>query len=120
MAAVFADEDTVQRLLADLPTGLAVAGCNGPTETVISGPLPALDDAIARCGRQGLTVQRLEVSHAFHSELMRPMLDAFGAALARVTFHPARLPIISNVTGEIDSGGAMAQRDYWLRQIVSP
>lgn len=120
MAAVFADEDTVQRLLADSPTGLAVAGCNGPTETVISGPLPALDDAIARCGRQGLTAQRLEVSHAFHSELMRPMLDAFGAALARVTLHPARIPIISNVTGEVDAGGAMAQPDYWLRQIVSP
>ena len=46
------------------------------------------------------------------------MLDAFGAALARVTFHPATVPIISNVTGEVDAAGAMSQPEYWLRQIV--
>lgn len=120
MAAVFADEESVRRLLAESPAGLAVAGCNGPAETVISGPLAALEAAVACCVRQGLTAQRLDVSHAFHSELMQPMLDAFGTALARVTFRPARVPIISNVTGEIDATGAMAQADYWLRQIVSP
>ena len=120
MAAVFADEETVRRLLAESPAGLSVAGCNGPAETVISGPLAALEMAIGHCSRQGLTAQRLEVSHAFHSELMQPMLDAFGTALSRVTFHPARIPIISNVTGEIDAAGAMSQPDYWLRQIVSP
>jgi len=94
MAAVLADEERVRRVLAESATGLAVAGCNAPAETVISGPLAALESALATCARDGLTAQRLEVSHAFHSELMRPMLDAFGAALARVTFHPATVPII--------------------------
>lgn len=120
MAAVLAGEETVRQILAESAPGLAVAGCNAPAETVISGPLAAVESALATCARRGLTAQRLEVSHAFHSELMRPMLDAFGAALARVTFHPATVPIISNVTGEVDAAGAMSQPEYWLRQIVSP
>jgi acyl transferase domain-containing protein len=67
MAAVFADEASVAARIARFPDRLAVAGVNGPEETVISGDLAALAEVLAGCAADGITARPLEVSHAFHS-----------------------------------------------------
>src|SRR5439155_7195481 len=58
--------------LESLPDGLSIAAVNAPSATVVSGPAELLDEWLE--GRDG---KRLKVSHAFHSELMEPMLDEF-------------------------------------------
>ncbi|WP_326560771.1 type I polyketide synthase [Micromonospora sp. NBC_01796] len=87
---------------ADLTAGLPVviAGYNGPQQTVIAGPVEAVEETCARAQAAGLVATRLSVSHAFHSPLVAPAAAAFGAALDAEDFGPVERRIISTVTGE--------------------
>jgi len=111
MRAVLAPEEAIVPLLAGEP-GLSIAAVNGPANTVVSGPLDALDRLSARLDAAGLGWRPLTVSHGFHSALLDPMLDDFEAVAAAVNYRPAAIPVLSNLTGEprtdFDAG-------YWRR-----
>jgi myxalamid-type polyketide synthase MxaB len=115
MAVVLAALDPVLAALAG--ERVAITAINGPRSTVISGELAALERVVARLAADGVSAQRLPVSHAFHSPLVEPMLDALDAAASRIRHAPAELPLISNLTGgAIDRLGP----DYWRRHARAP
>jgi enediyne polyketide synthase len=97
MASVAAPPDRVLELIGELPA--VIAGYNGPGQTVIAGPVEAIEAASGAARSAGLTVTRLRVSHAFHSPLVAPAADAFGAALAEEDFDPIEGRLVSTVTG---------------------
>ncbi|WSC90879.1 type I polyketide synthase [Streptomyces sp. NBC_01754] len=108
----------VQATEADVAdSGLDIAAVNGPKSLVLSGDAEAIGRYTARCAEQGRRVSVLTVSHAFHSALMEPMLDEFATVLAGLTYHPARIPVVSNLTGAVAEPGLMQDPDYWLKQI---
>jgi acyl transferase domain-containing protein/acyl carrier protein len=115
MAAVFADAGRVRAALAGLENRLTIAAINAPENTVISGAADAMEIALAKLTGSGVTTQRLDVSHAFHSPLMEPMLDAFEREIASLSFRPPRLPIVSNLTGEVVPMGFAFDAAYWRR-----
>ncbi|MFD8047435.1 SDR family NAD(P)-dependent oxidoreductase [Streptomyces chartreusis] len=117
MAAVEAGEDEVRTALAPYGDRVAVAGVNGPRATVISGDADAVDELTARFKARGARVKRLPVSHAFHSPHMEEVLDEFRAIAADLTFHAPRIPVVSNVTGELATAEELASPDYWARHI---
>ena len=80
MAAIFADERTVQAVLAPHSARVAIAALNGAEQTVISGAAAAVDAICAVFGARGTRCQPLPVSHAFHSPLTDPILAAFERA----------------------------------------
>ncbi|MEV7008605.1 type I polyketide synthase [Streptosporangium sp. NPDC051022] len=98
MAGVAASADAVSVLTAGLP--VVIAGYNGPEQTVIAGPADAVQAAGRKAVAEGLQWTPLRVSHAFHSPLVAPAADAFGARLAGEEFGQVGLRIISTVTGE--------------------
>ncbi|MFD9544606.1 type I polyketide synthase, partial [Streptomyces sp. NPDC060022] len=98
-------------------SGLDIAAVNSPNSVVLSGTTEAIEHYAAQCAEQGRRFNALTVSHAFHSALMEPMLDAFATVLSSLTFHPARIPVVSNLTGAIAEPGAMQQPEYWLNQV---
>jgi len=116
MAAVFSDEATVRAAIARDAQVLAIAAANGPQNTVISGRSDAVDAALERLATAGIEAQRLKVSHAFHSPLMDPMLDAFEAVASQVAFHPPQLVLASNLTGRL-AGDEVCQSGYWRRHV---
>ncbi|RZD54734.1 hypothetical protein C0Q59_29460, partial [Streptomyces albidoflavus] len=59
----------------------------------------------------------LTVSHAFHSTHMDDVLDDFRQALAHITFHPPKIPVISNLTGLPATTDDLTTPDYWARHI---
>jgi len=99
--------------------GISIAGLNGPMSTVVSGEIEKIDDFEELWKERGRRTNRLRVSHAFHSHLMEPMLEEFEAVVTELAFAPPRIPIVSNVTGEI-AGEELAQPAYWVRQVRSP
>ncbi|WP_326695905.1 type I polyketide synthase [Streptomyces sp. NBC_01754] len=98
-------------------SGLDLAAVNGPRSVVLSGDIEAIERYAAECAEQGRRFNVLTVSHAFHSALMEPMLDEFATVLAGLTYNPARIPIVSNLTGAVAEPGLMQQPGYWLRQV---
>ncbi|MDX3498430.1 type I polyketide synthase [Streptomyces turgidiscabies] len=117
MAAVEAGEAETRAALAPYGDRVAIAGVNGPRATVISGDSDAVDELTARFKEQGARAKRLSVSHAFHSPHMDDVLDEFRTVVADLTFHEPRIPIVSNVTGELATADDLASADYWARHI---
>ncbi|HEV2638273.1 MAG TPA: SDR family NAD(P)-dependent oxidoreductase [Actinocrinis sp.] len=113
MVAVQATEAEVRPLSA---AGAGIAALNAPDSTVVSGraePVAALAAHFAALGRK---TKQLAVSHAFHSELMDPMLDGFRAVLDTLTWHPAAIPVVSNLTGRL-AGPELSTPEYWVRHV---
>ncbi|HEX8074681.1 MAG TPA: SDR family NAD(P)-dependent oxidoreductase, partial [Thermoleophilaceae bacterium] len=117
MLAVEASEDEVAQ---DLDERLSLAGVNGPRAVVVSGDVDAVQQCADRWDERGRRTSRLHVSHAFHSHRMEPMLDEFRSVAAGLDFQPARVPIVSNVTGAPDADGDVATPEYWVRHVREP
>ncbi|MDH3602013.1 MAG: type I polyketide synthase, partial [Candidatus Tectomicrobia bacterium] len=119
MVAVFAAEDQVRTAVQLDDQEVAIAAVNGPRGTVLSGQRQAVYEVAARLETQGLRSRPLQVSHAFHSPLMEPMLADFARVAREVHYAPPRIELISNITGGL-IGEAVATADYWCRHIREP
>jgi acyl transferase domain-containing protein/NADPH:quinone reductase-like Zn-dependent oxidoreductase/acyl carrier protein len=119
MAAVFAGEAAVASRIAGLPS-LAIAALNGPEETVVSGDAQALRQLLAECTADGVQSRALEVSHAFHSPLLDPMLAALERRAAAVAHAAPRIALVSNVTGQLCVPGMRPDAGYWRRHAREP
>ncbi|MGO4461370.1 beta-ketoacyl synthase N-terminal-like domain-containing protein, partial [Streptomyces sp. M-16] len=117
MAALQADESEVTPLLAGRTDRVCVAAVNGPRSVVVSGDEDAVDALTAHFAALGRKTKRLRVSHAFHSPHMDGMLDAFAAVAASITYGPARVPVVSNLTGRIVTDAEIGTADYWVRHV---
>ncbi len=118
MAAVMASEEEVVESLAGFGDRLAVAGVNGPDAVVVSGELDALAEWEGAFVARGRKVTRLRVSHAFHSQLMDPMLGELTEIVEGFSFAPPSIPIVSNVTGEL-AGEELLTAEYWAEHVRS-
>ncbi|MFI9011480.1 type I polyketide synthase [Actinosynnema sp. NPDC053489] len=107
MVSIRATEDEVRAALVD---GVSIAAVNGPRSTVVSGAAEAVRRVAAGFAR----TRELNVSHAFHSPLMEPVLAEFRRVAEGLTHHEPRLPIVSNLTGDV-VGGFTA--DHWVRHV---
>ncbi|WP_407842433.1 SDR family NAD(P)-dependent oxidoreductase [Streptomyces albidoflavus] len=117
MVAVGAAEEDVRALAAEYGERVAVAAVNGPRSTVVSGDTEAVLRLAERCAAEGHRTKRLTVSHAFHSAHMDAVLAEFGEAAAALTYHPARLPVVSNLTGGVLPPGTPMDAAYWVRHV---
>jgi [acyl-carrier-protein] S-malonyltransferase len=97
MAALMkADAPTVARICEE--AGVALAGDNATGQMVVSGPLDALEKAIALGGEAGAVCRRLDVEGAFHSPIMAPASDRLAEALDGVTINPPSIEFWSSTT----------------------
>ena len=120
MAAVFASEARVLAALRGHEAVVAVAAVNGPEHVVISGAGERVRAVVSALAREGIESRSLVVSHAFHSPLMDPMLDAFETVAAGVPAAAPRLSWVSNLTGKPVPVGAPPTSDYWRRHVRAP
>ncbi|MCE9672536.1 type I polyketide synthase [Myxococcus stipitatus] len=118
MLAILADEARVLQVLEGHEQ-VSVAALNGPRNTVVSGAESAIEAIASRLARDGVRSQRLQVSHAFHSPLMRPMVAGFEALASRVQPRAPRIPLITNHDGA-EAGADFALPAYWARHVLAP
>ncbi|WP_246258621.1 type I polyketide synthase, partial [Amycolatopsis anabasis] len=114
MVAVQATEVEVRSLLVGRESWASVAAVNAPDSVVVSGDEDVVLEVAAHWEGLGRQVKRLRVSHAFHSPHMEPMLEEFRRAIEQIDFGRPRIPVVSNVSGEL-VGEYSA--DYWVRHV---
>ncbi|RNG38291.1 type I polyketide synthase, partial [Streptomyces botrytidirepellens] len=114
MVAVQASEDEVAPLLTER---VSIAALNGPMSVVIAGDEEAAREIAATFEAQGRKTKRLTVSHAFHSPRMDGMLDAFREVAQGLTYEAPRIPIVSNLTGNLVSAEEITSPDFWVRHV---
>ena len=117
MAAVMADEDHVRQAVLSRFPDISIAAVNGPASAVISGPGSSVRQAMALLLAGGVSSQPLTVSHAFHSSLMDPMVDAFVSMAGGITFKGPRIPLVSNLMGRVFEDGEIPEAGYWARHL---
>ncbi|ODA34381.1 hypothetical protein A8L45_06560 [Veronia pacifica] len=112
MAAIYCAES----LLPARPDNISIAAVNSPKQLVLSGPQDALSEYCQALNRNNIPVQYLSVSHAFHSSLMRPMMERFRAAAESIQYSLPQCPVISNIDG-LPAGENIACADYWVAHV---
>lgn len=120
MLAVFAHEATVTAALEGYAERVSLAAYNGPQNIVISGESNAVHDIQVALEAQGIQTQALEVSHAFHSPLMDPILDEFEQVAGQVAYSAPRIPLISNLYGRLAADDEATSPSYWRRHVRQP
>ena len=118
MAAIFAAESVVRKLIDKSAPGLAVAALNGPLNTVVSGDRDELKVLLEELGRQNVGYRELQVSNAFHSPHTEPVLDELENVAGDIKYEQPKLALISNLTGGLMS--AAPDKLYWRRHLREP
>jgi acyl transferase domain-containing protein/acyl carrier protein len=142
LAGVFSLEDALAlvaargRLMQEMPVGamiavplpeqevrsflngkLSLAAVNAANLCVVSGPSDAVGELEIELTNKGLAGQRLHTSHAFHSEMMQPMLDSFVEQFKSVRLQPPQIPYVSNLTGTWITATEACDPNYWARHL---
>ncbi len=117
MLAVQAAEADVLPLLEGMEDRAGVAAVNGPAQVVLSGEREALEGLEQTFRGEGRKVRWLKVSHAFHSPLMDPVLDGFRKVAEALTYQEPKLPVVSNLTGQLATADELKDPDYWVRHV---
>ena len=121
MSVIGPDAAEVEALCAEAGSSgiIRVANLLCPSNTVISGSLPALEVAEKLAGEKGFRTVRLTVAGAFHTELMKPADETLARALAGVQIRPPRVPVWSNVDARQHTNPDEI-RALLVRQVLSP
>jgi len=118
MLAVPLTEEKIQPLLNP---DIDIAAINASSQVVLSGTLEAVEQLTLQLAEKGISWQRLHTDHAFHSEMMAPILPDFLEQVEKIQLKPPKVPFISNVTGTWISNTQATSPNYWgkhLRQTV--
>ncbi|NEW38026.1 SDR family NAD(P)-dependent oxidoreductase [Nocardia cyriacigeorgica] len=116
MLAAAITEAEASAVIAEYYGRVSLAAVNGPASVVLSGAADALAEIGGQLTDTGRKNTRLQVSHAFHSALMEPMLDEFLSVATGLTYREPSIPIVSTVTGA-PAGTELLDPEYWVAQV---
>ncbi|NET44014.1 type I polyketide synthase [Okeania sp. SIO2B3] len=119
MVSVMASESQVTEVIGNYSSQVTKAAINGPESVVISGESRAIATICSKLDSMGIKTKRLQVSHAFHSPLMEPMLSEFEEVAKEISYSLPQIPLISNVTGE-QVTEEITQAEYWVNHVRQP
>jgi acyl transferase domain-containing protein/NADPH:quinone reductase-like Zn-dependent oxidoreductase/NAD(P)-dependent dehydrogenase (short-subunit alcohol dehydrogenase family)/SAM-dependent methyltransferase/acyl carrier protein len=120
MAAVYAPAAEVESLMAPYAASVAIAAFNTAEQCVISGAAAQVDLLCTTLAQRGVRCQRLPVSHAFHSPLVEPVLDAFERVSEGIKWSAPGIRLISNLTGAVATPSMLGNANYWRRHVRQP
>ncbi len=120
MAAVFASQSEIAQTLAPFADSVTIAAINAPRNLVLAGEAEAIKQLCATLRTGGIESQPLQVSHAFHSPQVEPMLDSLAEVLRHIAIQPLRIPLVSNLTAQILPVGTLLDAEYWQRHSRQP
>ncbi|MBD2677480.1 MULTISPECIES: type I polyketide synthase [Nostoc] len=114
MLAIRLGEKEVRTLISN---SVEIAAINSHTSCVVSGTKEAIATLENQLSSQEIECRLLHTSHAFHSQMMSPILEEFGRSFQRIKLNPPRIPFISNVTGNWITDTQARNPNYWSQHL---
>jgi len=114
MLAVFLAEKEIQEFLNEK---ISLSVINGPSLCVLSGEEDEINKLENTLSAKGKHCTRLFTSHAFHSQMMEPILDPFEEILKKIEMRSPKIPFISNVSGKEIGPVEATSTGYWVRHL---
>lgn len=111
---------TEAELRSDLPGSLDIAVINSPELCVVSGPTPEIEAFGEKMKQAGVFSKHLPTSHAFHSKMMIPCLDAYRDYFKSIPLNPPKIPIISTVNATGMADDVATDHEYWVQHVLNP
>ncbi|MFF0457717.1 SDR family NAD(P)-dependent oxidoreductase [Nocardia africana] len=119
MAAVGLHPDAVRDMLLPFEDRLSLAAINGPTQTVVSGEIEAVQEFVGRCADRGVWARIVPAAWAGHSKLTEVVRERLLAELAPVRPRRSSIPFFSTVVADyLDTSTLDAE--YWYRSLREP
>ena len=121
MAAILNLEDkVVEDVCAGIDGVVVAANYNCPGQLVISGSVPAIDEACEKLLEAGARrALKLPVGGAFHSPLMEPARAELAAAIEATEFSTPICPVYQNATASAVLNPAEIQQNL-VAQLTAP
>lgn len=120
MLVLYTSSSIAESLIAEIKQAspqfvLCIAAINTVNQVVLSGDSKGIAAVINYCQQHSINTVKLPVSHAFHSELLLPMVAEFGAVAEQIEYSPPSIMYVSNRTGEpvTQINGA-----YWVEHLL--
>jgi acyl transferase domain-containing protein/thioesterase domain-containing protein len=114
MLAVFLSEKQIRPFLSE---NVSLAAVNGPSICAVSGDKEAIKDLEEQLSKKNVDCRHLHTSHAFHSKMVEPILDAFAEQVKQVRLNPPQIPFLSNVIGTWITSDEAMDPSYWARHL---
>ncbi|MFJ2029060.1 SDR family NAD(P)-dependent oxidoreductase [Streptosporangium sp. NPDC087985] len=115
MAALGLPETAARQILAGYPQ-LEVAAVNSDRDVTIAGPDGSLKSLGEDLSSREIFFRELDLDYAFHSGAMDPVRQPLAEGLAGLRPCPARIPLVSTVTGDLVRGPEL-DAAYWWRNV---
>ena len=102
MAAIIAlDREKIENICEEVNGVCELANINSPMQIVISGEVDAVHEAMEKADEAGAKkVVELNVSSAFHSQLMEPAKNKLKDYINNIDFNNPEIPVIANSTAD--------------------
>ncbi|MDZ7672236.1 MAG: ACP S-malonyltransferase [Halanaerobiales bacterium] len=103
MAAIIAlDQSKIEKICNKVDGVCELANINSPMQIVISGEKEAIKKAMELATEEGAKkVVELNVSSAFHSQLMEPAKNKLKKYIEEIDFNDPTIPVVANSTADI-------------------
>ncbi len=107
----------MNQVTAFISPSLSIAAINTETSCVISGSTSDIDAVAELFSAKEIPFSKLKTSHAFHSQMMNPILKDYEVVLNKINFNEPKYPFISCTTGlPIEKEEAVSPK-YWVKHL---
>ncbi|WP_066022305.1 MULTISPECIES: type I polyketide synthase [Clostridium] len=118
MLAIYSNIDTVNSLLANYKNKVSIAVYNAESNIVVSGEKDSIEEIINTAEEKKIKVKKLHVSHAFHSQMMVPILEDFKSIASEAKYHTSNTKYISSTLARFIEKDEILGADYWTNHIT--
>ncbi len=119
MAAIFAPVSDVRAAIARAGEIVTIAADNGPANVVVAGAVEALRAVCDDLAARGVSIRPLEVTRAFHSPMVDPVLQLFAEEVARTSLHRPEIEIVASSTGT-SAEHELTTVEHWVSHAREP
>lgn len=117
MGTIFASEEIVSDMIKDYKKLVSIAVHNAEETCVISGDSSVVEKILSIAEKKGIRTRKLKVSHAFHSQLMEPILDDFKSVADEVEFSIPKIRFVSCLYAKEINEDQILDQIYWTTHI---